>query len=250
MATMTTTMTAPVAVPPPTQHAAPAAASNAPLASTVVSLNMRTGLELGCAGSAFHRGFSSRIAHRTRLTRSEYQQAIDDLNDAVRRATPAWLVMLAAISLCLGFFVVLMGGLVYAVTLDAYGRQGASKILLVGTGMCILGGAILLAVRSRFYLALEFARGTLADVNDRLRPQGVDWELLDRQEWSRRYGTKTEHQESGNYKLVVRRLQSSMCGAGSASNAATTSSVSRTASSSRTRGGRLRAERHAMASVV
>lgn len=181
------------------------------------------GLSHALSGDAFASGFASKTAARTIMTRDDWRCALDEINAAARREMPAWRTLVPVTVTAAGVFAASQGAAVAFFARGAIYASMASQTVYTGLLLALVGAVGFLHSQARLPHAVRRLRQHADGFRERLRPLGVDWELLERSECDRRYPLSKDKDRTGGLRrgfggdgfvLVVRRLQSSLCGTG------------------------------------
>jgi len=172
---------------------------------------METGIIMAFGGAVFHRQLPRHVYNRTGLRKKDWETVVDDLNRAVDAELGLWHYVIKTVLLPLGVHIV------SALSMAHYCQEISSALISVVFIIVLLPVSVglmsLAQMPDRVARAVATVEPVLHDVNERYRPLGFDFSLMDRREYARRYmiRPKASSLRSGGYVLVVRRLASHDC---------------------------------------
>mmetsp|Transcript_59644 Transcript_59644/g.109249 ORF Transcript_59644/g.109249 Transcript_59644/m.109249 type:complete len:228 (+) Transcript_59644:64-747(+) len=178
------------------------------------SVEMEAGWLLAAGGNAFRRNYPGKMSTRIRLSRTDWNKVVGQLNREVRKAVRWWTFLPATILVPFGASMFMA----YAIT-SLLGISGLPRFLLMILSMSALTPA-LCALLTFFLLplrresAIAQAQRSLAEINEKYREQGFDFSLITRKEYVRRYLNTSRRKTREGHMLVVKRLTSFDCGEG------------------------------------
>eukprot|EP00929_Paragymnodinium_shiwhaense_P015723 TRINITY_DN123820_c0_g1_i1.p1 TRINITY_DN123820_c0_g1~~TRINITY_DN123820_c0_g1_i1.p1 ORF type:complete len:239 (-),score=19.37 TRINITY_DN123820_c0_g1_i1:126-842(-) len=179
-------------------------------------VGLKTGLTYAMSGEAFSRSFANRLCARTKLPKKDLLPLLRELNAAARRELPIWSFMVPIVGIAVGLFTATVGVAFLVAGDNALSYSTSLKVLLAGVFVSCSCIAALIHAHARTPRMVARIRESIGDLRERLRAWDLDWELMERDEYAKRYpapnGRKSPNTEG--YVLLVRRLQSSKCGSG------------------------------------